>query len=101
MGKVYVIIESISIQTFREKIRTVLRIVNESISIPESLAKNLQDGLVRITRVLKVNKRDRGSSINNRSSSSRTNKRSQDSETEEESKNTKTYKRDNSIQGVD
>ena len=84
-----------------EKIRVLLRVVTESVNIGTSLAKNLQDGLVRITRNLKVNRRGRSSKVNDRSNSSRTNNRNQDSETNDESKNTKTYKRDNSIQGVD
>jgi hypothetical protein len=46
MGKVYVITESISIQTFRQKIRTLLKVVTESVSIVHGFFLKLQYGLV-------------------------------------------------------
>ena len=98
MGKVYVIIESISIQTFREKIRTLLRVVSESVNIGTSLAKNLQDGLVRITRTLKINRRNRSTKTPQRSRSTRIH-RSGEEETNDRDKDVKTYKRDGSIKG--
>ena len=98
MGKVYVIIESISIQTFREKIRTVLRVITESVSISEPIAKKLQDGLVRITRTLKVNRRNRSSRTPQRSKSTRIH-RSGNTEVEDKDKDGKHYKRDGSIKG--
>jgi hypothetical protein len=101
MGKVYVIIESISIQTFRDPIRTLLRIVNEGVSVVESLAKNLQDGAVRITRNIRVNLRNRDGKVNNRSKNSRTNMRDKDVNIHDRSNNTKTYKRGGSVKGED
>jgi hypothetical protein len=46
MGKVYVITESISIQTFRQKIRTLLKVVTESVGVVHDFFLKLQYGLV-------------------------------------------------------
>ena len=46
MGKVYVVIESISIQTFRQRIRTLLKVVSESVSVAHGFFVKLQYGLV-------------------------------------------------------
>ena len=46
MGKVYVVIESISIQTFRQRIRTLLKVVTESVSIVHGFFLKLQHVLV-------------------------------------------------------
>jgi hypothetical protein len=98
MGKVYVIIESISIQTFRNKIRTLLKILNENVNVSDVLVKKLQDGLVRITRTLKTNRRNTSSKTHDKSQSTRINRSGSEKVTDKD-KDVKTYKRDNSIKG--
>jgi hypothetical protein len=99
MGKVYVIIESISIQTFRQKIRTLLRIVTEGVSVTEPIAKLLQDGAVRITKTLKIHDRDKSQDIYDRSESEKTHDKDKSVEINDRDKNVKTYKRDKRIKG--
>ena len=99
-GMVRLVTESVSIQTFREKIRALIRTYNESVSIGTSLAKNLQDGLVRITRTLKINRRNRSTKSVKRDQSTRIH-RSGSEKTYDKDKDVKTYKRDGSIKGED
>jgi hypothetical protein len=78
LGRVKVIVESISIQTFRTSSRGLIRIVNESISISLSLSKLLQDGAVRVIKTFGIHSRSKTVGTHDRSQSTNTYKRDKD-----------------------
>jgi hypothetical protein len=96
---IHTVIESISIQSFRYPIRSLVKIFTETVNIVDSFAKNLQDGAVRVTRTLRIHGRNRIRKINNRTKTQRTDDKDKTMSTNDKDKNVKTYKRRGNIKG--
>lgn len=96
---IVIVIESISIQSFRYPIRSLIKVFTESVNIAESFVRNLQDGSVRVIRTLRIHGRNRIRKINNRVKSQRINDKDKSISTNDKDKNVKTYKRGKNIKG--
>jgi len=94
-----IVIESISIQSFKGTARSLIKIFTESVSIADSFAKKLQDGAVYVTRTLRIHGRNRTRKVNDRTKSQRVDDKDKTIETNDKDKNVKTYKRGKNIKG--
>ena len=94
-----IVIESISIQSFKGTARSLVKRFAESVSVVDSFAKKLQDGAVYVTRTLRIHGRNRTRKINDRTKSQRVDDKDKTIETNDRDKNVKTYKRGKNIKG--
>ena len=93
------IVESISIQSFRQRIRTILRVVNESISLISYIVGKLQDGAVYQGQSVGTFWTIESESIADSSETTSSENSSQEVETDDTSQTISTSNTDNYVEG--
>ena len=78
----------------------ITQIINETVQVAESIIKDLRDGLVRVRRSIRINKRGGSASLKGRSKTTRLSRKGSQ-EVNDRSKNAKVNKRSQDIKGED
>ena len=78
----------------------ITQVINETVQVVESIIKDLRDGLVRVRRTIRINRRDRTSSLKGRSKTTNLNRKGSE-KVPDRSKNGKINKRSQDIKGED
>jgi hypothetical protein len=78
----------------------ITQIITETVQVAESIIKDLRDGLVRVRRSIRINKRGGSASLKGRSKTTRLSRKGSQ-EVHDRSKNAKVNKRSQNIKGED
>ena len=100
MGKVYVISTIISIGETRLGIRSLKRMINNTINIAETLASNLQEGLVKTSRAMGTFARGRTVRVSDKTKDVKLHDKSKTGRLADRIKNIKLFKRRRGVRGV-
>jgi hypothetical protein len=119
-GLMRLINETVNVLAFRNKLKIIVRLINETVSIAESFSiekiikrivtesvqvsqsiiKDLRDGLVRVRRSIRINKRGGSASLKGRSKTTKLSRKGSQ-KVNDRSKNAKVNKRSQDIKGED
>ena len=100
MGKVYVVINNMSIGEIRLRVRSLKRMINNTVNIAETLASNLQEGLVKTTRTVGTFVKGKTVRVSDKTKDVKLEDKSNIVKLADRIKNIKLFKRGKGVRGV-
>jgi len=100
MGKVYVVINSMSIGEVRLGVMSLKRMINNTMNVVETLASNLQEGLVKTSRTMGTFARGRTVKVSDKTKDVKLHDKSKIGRLADRVRNIKLFKRGRGVRGV-